>query len=74
MFGTLYQGEIGVLIAAYLFSRGLLIPSSFNVSIIVVIMLTMLTPIVMKVAVILSPIYSLMGEGEDLRVNQVGIR
>ena len=50
MFGTLYQGEIGVLIAAYLFSRGLLIPSSFNVSIIVVIMLTMLTPIVMKVA------------------------
>ncbi len=50
MFGTLYQGEIGVLIAAYLFSRGLLIPSSFNVSIIVVIMLTMLTPIAMKVA------------------------
>ena len=50
MFGTLYQGEIGVLIAAYLFSRGLLIPSSFNVSIIVVIILTMLTPIAMKVA------------------------
>jgi Kef-type K+ transport system membrane component KefB len=50
MFGALHQGEIGVLIAAYLFSRGLLIPSSFNVSIIVVIMLTMLTPIAMKVA------------------------
>ena len=49
MFGALYQGEIGVLIAAYLFSRGLLIPSSFNVSVIVVIMLTMLTPIAMKV-------------------------
>jgi Kef-type K+ transport system membrane component KefB len=50
MLGALYQGEIGVLIAAYLFSRGLLIPSSFNVSIIVVIILTMLTPIAMKVA------------------------
>jgi Kef-type K+ transport system membrane component KefB len=50
MFGTLHQGEIGILIAAYLFSRGLLNPSSFNVSIIVVIMLTMLTPIAMKIA------------------------
>ena len=50
MFGALHQGEIGVLTAAYLFSRGLLILSSFNISIIVVIMLTMLTPIAMKVA------------------------
>jgi Kef-type K+ transport system membrane component KefB len=50
MLGALYQGEIGVLIATYLFSRGLLIPSSFNVSIIVVIILTILTPIAMKVA------------------------
>ena len=50
MFGGLAQGEMGILIAAYLFSRGLLIPSSFNVSIIVVIMLTMLTPIAMRVA------------------------
>jgi Kef-type K+ transport system membrane component KefB len=48
MFGGLAQGEMGILIAAYLFSRGLLTPSSFNVSIILVIMLTMLTPIAMK--------------------------
>ncbi len=66
MFGILYQGEIGVLIAATLFSRGLLIPSSFNVSIIVVIMLTMLTPIAMKVAQIkfnvqLSVVHSFTG-------------
>jgi len=44
------QGEMGMLIAAYLFSRGLVSPSSFNAVIIVVIVLTMLTPIVMKVA------------------------
>jgi Kef-type K+ transport system membrane component KefB len=48
--GTLPQGEMGVLIAAYLFSRGLVNPSSFNAVIIVVIVLTMLTPIAMKVA------------------------
>ena len=50
MFGVLPQGEMGILIAAYLFSRGLVSPSSFNAVIIVVIVLTMLTPIVMKVA------------------------
>jgi Kef-type K+ transport system membrane component KefB len=48
--GGLPQGEMGMLIAAYLFSRGLVSPSSFNAVIIVVIALTMLTPIVMKVA------------------------
>jgi Kef-type K+ transport system membrane component KefB len=48
MFGGLAQGEMGILIAAYLFSRGLLTPPSFNVSIIVVIMLAMITPIAMK--------------------------
>jgi Kef-type K+ transport system membrane component KefB len=48
MFGVLPQGEMGILIAAYLFSRGLVSPSSFNAVIIVVIALTMLTPIVMK--------------------------
>jgi hypothetical protein len=48
--GILPQGEMGILIAAYLFSRGLLSPSSFNAVIIVVIALTMLTPIAMKVA------------------------
>jgi Kef-type K+ transport system membrane component KefB len=50
MSGTLPQGEMGMLIAAYLFSRGVVNPSSFNAGIIVVIALTMLTPIVMKVA------------------------
>ena len=50
MIGTLPEGEMGILIAAYLFSRGLVNPSSFNVAIIVVIMLMMLTPIAMKVA------------------------
>jgi Kef-type K+ transport system membrane component KefB len=48
MIGTLPQGEMGMLMAAYLFSRGLVNPSSFNAVIIVVIVLTMLTPIVMK--------------------------
>ncbi len=50
MFGVLAQGEIGVLIAAYLFSRGLVNPTSFNAAIIVVIMLTMLTPFAIRVA------------------------
>jgi len=50
MFGTLYQGEIGVLIAAYLFSRGLVNPSSFYAAIIAVVLLTMIAPILMKIA------------------------
>jgi hypothetical protein len=41
---------MGILIAAYLFSRGVLNPSSFNAAIFVVILLTMITPIVMKAA------------------------
>jgi Kef-type K+ transport system membrane component KefB len=48
--GILPQGEMGVLVAAYLFSRGLVNPSSFNSAIIVVILLTMITPVVMKAA------------------------
>jgi len=56
MLGGMAQDEMGILIAGYLFSRGLLIPSSFNVSIIVVIILTMLTPIAMKVVQIRSNI------------------
>jgi Kef-type K+ transport system membrane component KefB len=48
--GILPQGEMGILIAAYLFSRGVLNPSSFNAAIFVVILLTMITPIVMKAA------------------------
>jgi len=48
--GTLPQGEMGILIAAYLFSRGLINPSSFNAVIVLVIVLTMLTPLLMKIA------------------------
>jgi Kef-type K+ transport system membrane component KefB len=48
MFGVLAQGEIGVLIAAYLFSRALVNPTSFNAAILVVILLTMVSPLLMK--------------------------
>ncbi|MEI9477225.1 MAG: cation:proton antiporter, partial [Deltaproteobacteria bacterium] len=41
--GTLPQGEMGILIAAYLFSRGLVNPSVFGPCIAVVIVLTMLS-------------------------------
>ncbi len=50
MIGVLPQGEMGMLIAAYLFSRGLINPSQFNISIIAVVMLTMLSPILMRIA------------------------
>jgi len=50
MVGTLPQGEMGILLAAYLFSRGLVTPYQFNIAILVVVMLTMLTPILMKAA------------------------
>jgi len=50
MVGTLSQGEMGMLIAAYLFSRGLVNPIQFNMVITVVVILTMLTPILMKIA------------------------
>jgi Kef-type K+ transport system membrane component KefB len=50
MFGGLYQGETGMLIAAYLFSRGLVDPSQFNIAIIVVVLLSGFTPIAMKIA------------------------
>jgi Kef-type K+ transport system membrane component KefB len=50
MVGGLPQGEIGMLVAAYLFSRGLVNPLQFNITIIVVVILTMLTPILMKIA------------------------
>ncbi len=48
IFGVLAQGEIGMLIAAYLFSRGLVSPPSFNTAIILVIALTMISPLLMK--------------------------
>jgi Kef-type K+ transport system membrane component KefB len=56
MFGSLHQGEMGILIAAYLFSRGLVDPSQFNIAIILVVLLTTFTPIAMKVAQIKSNI------------------
>jgi Kef-type K+ transport system membrane component KefB len=54
MFRALPQGEMGMLIGAYLFSRGLINPSQFNLTIIVVVMLTILTPVLMKIGVKLS--------------------
>ncbi len=50
MFGALHQGEMGMLIAAYLFSRGLVNPSQFNISIIGVVVLTTITSILTRIA------------------------
>jgi Kef-type K+ transport system membrane component KefB len=50
MFGVLAQGEIGVVVAAYLFSRGLLNPAFFNVAVIAVVLLTMVSPVLMRMA------------------------
>ena len=50
MFGGLSQGETGILIAAYLFSLGLLNSPSFNVAVIAVLLLTMVSPILMRMA------------------------
>jgi Kef-type K+ transport system membrane component KefB len=50
MFGSLCQGEMGILIAAYLSSRGLVDPSGFNIAIIAAPLLTMISPILMKIA------------------------
>ena len=49
MIGTLPQGEVGMVIAAYLFSRGLVNPLQFNSSIALVVVLTMIAPIMMRV-------------------------
>jgi Kef-type K+ transport system membrane component KefB len=46
---NLPQGELGVLIAAYLFSRALVDFSQFNAAILLVVLLTMVIPIAMKV-------------------------
>jgi Kef-type K+ transport system membrane component KefB len=48
-FGILPQGEMGMLVAAYLFSRGIVSPPSFSGAITSVILLTMIVPFVMKV-------------------------
>jgi Kef-type K+ transport system membrane component KefB len=50
MFGVLAQGEMGIVVAAYLFSRGLLNLPSFKVAIILVVLLTILTPVLIKIA------------------------
>jgi hypothetical protein len=50
MVGGLPQGEIGMLIAAYVFSRGLVNPSQFNLAIIAVVILTMIIPLAIKIA------------------------
>jgi len=50
VFGVLSQGEIGIVMAAYSFSRGLMTPSSFSIAIIAVVLLTMIVSIAMKAA------------------------
>ena len=50
MFGALSLGETGILIAAYLFSRGVLSPPSFNVGTIAVVSLTIVSPVLMRIA------------------------
>ena len=50
MSGVLAQGEMGFLIGAYLFSRGVLTPPSFNVAIIAVALLTIVSPVLMRIA------------------------
>jgi Kef-type K+ transport system membrane component KefB len=50
--GAFYPGEMGILIAAYLFSRGIVNPSQFNLTITAVLILTMITPVMMKMAAV----------------------
>jgi Kef-type K+ transport system membrane component KefB len=50
IFGVLAQGEMGILIAAYLFSRGVLSPPSFSVGIIAVVSLTIVSPVLIRIA------------------------
>jgi Na+:H+ antiporter len=50
MFAVLAQGEMGIVIAAYLFSRGVLNPQLFSSGILVGVGLTMASPILMKIA------------------------
>ena len=54
MFRALPQGEMGMLIGAYLFSRGQINPSQFNLAIIAVVILTMITQVLMRIGVKLS--------------------
>lgn len=50
VFGVLAQGEMGIVVAAYLFSRGLLNPVFFNVAVMAVVLLTMVSPVLMRIA------------------------
>jgi Kef-type K+ transport system membrane component KefB len=50
MFGVLAQGEMGILIAAYLFSRGVLNPQLFSTAMLMAVGLTMVSPILMGIA------------------------
>ena len=50
MFGVLAQGEVGILVAAYLFSRGVLSPPSFSVGIMAVVLLTIVSPVLLRIA------------------------
>jgi Kef-type K+ transport system membrane component KefB len=47
-FSALPQGEMGILIAGYLLSRGLVSPSSFNVALTAVVFLTLAVPTLIK--------------------------
>jgi Kef-type K+ transport system membrane component KefB len=49
MFGVLAQGEMGILIAAYLFSRGILNPQFLSIAILVAVGLTTVSPILMRI-------------------------
>jgi Kef-type K+ transport system membrane component KefB len=49
IFGLLAQGEMGIVIAAYLFSRGVLNPQLFSIAILVGVGLTMVSPILMRI-------------------------
>jgi Kef-type K+ transport system membrane component KefB len=50
MIGVLAQGEMGILVAAYLFSRGVLSPQFFSIAILVAVGLTMVSPVLMRIA------------------------
>jgi hypothetical protein len=50
MFEVLAQGEMGIVIAAYLFSRGVLNPQLFSIAILVGVGLTMVLPVLVRIA------------------------
>lgn len=52
--GAFSPGEMGMLVAAYFFSRGLLPPPAFNVAVTVVVLLAMLVPLFMRTRPVFS--------------------